>query len=349
MEYKSPYKGVNQKDMVCLATNENSHGLSEKIYEEICNDLKSVNRYPKVSNGDLKQLIANRHGLMAENVVLGSGSDELILYIALKYVKPGDNTIMANPSFFRYKDVTEIAGGSCKLVDCINFEHDLETMKSQIDDKTKIVFLCNPNNPTGTFMPIEKIEDFVKDVSPEIMIVVDEAYFDFVAPRETVSAASLLEKYSNIIVLRTFSKFFALAGLRIGYAVGCEAHIKGLDAMRSPYNVNSIAQAAALKVLEHLDELTNQFYEEINTEREYYYSMLDQLNISYIPSSANFIFIKFGKDCLKMCEQLKDNGIIIRPCDMFGYPEYVRITIGTREENEKLFAALKNIIEMMRS
>lgn len=344
MKYKSPYKGVDTSNVICLATNENSYALSQDIQERLYKEINFTNRYPKIDNEELKQLIADRYNVKSDNIIIGAGSDELITLTALKFVNNGDNTIMSDPSFFRYKDVTELAGGNCKLVKGTDFHHDLKAIKESIDDKTKIVFICNPNNPTGTFIPSAEIESFVKDIPKDIIVVVDEAYFDFVYPKTNQSSVKLIEKYPNVLIFKTFSKFFGLAALRIGYAIGNKNVIEGINRLRSPYNVSSLAQAAAIEVLKNNDFFDNIYYEEIRKERQYYYDSFKELDIEYIPSQANFIFAKFGEECEKWCEQLQSSNIIIRPCRMFGYTEYVRISIGNEAENKILIEVLKNII-----
>lgn len=345
MKYHSPYKGLNKEEVVCLATNENPYALPASIQERLMTQISTTNRYPKVDNESLRQLIAQRHQVEAKNIVIGAGSDELITYTALKFVNPGDNTVMANPSFFRYKDLTELAGGTCKLVTGNHFCHDLGAMKESIDEHTKIVFLCNPNNPTGTFIPVEEIEAFVKEIRKDIVVVVDEAYFDYVYPKETLSSITLIQKYPNVLVFRTFSKYFALAGLRIGYAVGNEEVIAGLNAIRSPYNVNTIAQAAAIEVLKSSEYFDKTYYEEIQEERLAYYKAFNKLGTEYIQSQANFIFARLGESCEKICENLKKYNLIVRPCAMFGYPEYIRVTIGSPDENRKFLMALEEVLD----
>lgn len=344
MKYKSPYKGVDTSKVICLATNENSYALSQDIQESLYKEINFTNRYPKIDNDELKQLIADRYNVKSENIIIGAGSDELITLTALKFVNNGDNTIMSDPSFFRYKDLTELAGGKCKLVKGTDFCHDLKAIEESIDDKTKIIFICNPNNPTGTFITSEEIESFVKDIPRDVIVVVDEAYFDFVYPKTNESSVKLIDKYPNVLVFRTFSKFFGLAALRIGYAIGNKNVIEGINGLRSPYNVSSLAQTAAIEVLRNSDFFDNIYYEEINKERQYYYDSFKELDIEYIPSQANFIFAKLGKECEKWCEQLQNSNIIIRPCRMFGYAEYVRISIGNPFENKKLIEVLKTII-----
>lgn len=342
MQYNSPYHGIDKNNAICLATNENPYGLPKDIQNELCKLLESTNRYPNVENALLKEKIANKYSVDPQNVLIGAGSDELLMLITIKHVYKGDNTIMSDPSFFRYKDLTELAGGKCKLVKGKNFHHDLDEIRKCIDDKTKIVFICNPNNPTGTMIRAEKIEMFINTLPKGILVVVDEAYFDFVYPKDSKSSIELINRFSNLIVLRSFSKFFALAALRIGYAIANKELISVINAIRSPYNVNSIAQAAAISVLDKPGFYDNT-YLEVQQEKKYYYDFFSQSGIEYIPSQANFIFVDFGEKCEELCEDLKAFNIAVRPCRMFGYPNYARITIGSPEENKRVIASLASI------
>lgn len=344
MKYKSPYANVKAAEMICLATNENPHALPGEVIADIIQGLQKLNRYPKVDNSVLREKIAERFCVGKENVMIGSGSDELITLITIKFVNSNENTIMADPSFFRYKQATDMLGGNCSMVPCDkNYTHDLKAMTEQITNRTKIVFICNPNNPTGTIVTCDEIDEFMASVSKDLIVVVDEAYFDFVYPRDTRSAITLINKYKNLIVLRTFSKYFALAGIRVGYAIADASVISEINSIRSPYSVNSLAQIAAESVLDHSEYFDNVFYDEIHEEKEYLYRELKNLNIPFVESQANFIFAEFGPECEKWCELLAAKGIIIRPCAMFSYPQHVRITIGSHQENDLLINELKNI------
>lgn len=341
MKYESPYKNVNKEEVICLATNENPYPLPDEIINEISAGLHKTNRYPKVVNEELKELIAKRHNVKAENVVLGAGSDEMIVFLSLCFIDNDKESIMADPSFFRYKQATEMARGKCKLVKCVDFKHDRKEMLKNITEQVKLVFICNPNNPTGTFLDIEEIEEFMQEVPAETNVVVDEAYFEFVYPKTKKSAIRLIEKYKNLIVLRTFSKYFGLASLRIGYAIADESIIKKLESLRSPYNVNTLAQMAATAVLKSPQFFDQDLYNEIVKERSEYYKEFKKLGLEYYESQANFVFVRLGEEVI---DKLKERNIIIRPCRMFGFPEFARITIGTQEENSKLFKALEEVL-----
>lgn len=343
MKYSSPYYGVDPKKTIYLASNDNPYNIPEDIQKEIAKALNYTNRYPLVYNVELEEKISKRHGLKPDNIILGAGSDELLTLLALKYINAGDNTIMCRPSFKRYKDITEFVGGTCREIEHKNFFHDLEAMANAIDENTKIVFICNPNNPTGTLHTIDEIESFIKTIPTNVLVVVDESCFDFVFPKDTNSSIELISKYNNLIVLRTLSKYYALAGLRIGYAISNPQVIDEIDSVKSPYNVSSIAQKAA-KIMLDATEFTDKYYNEVQTEKQLYYDNLKELNLEYIPSHSNYIFIKFGENCAEWCKKLKDMNVIVRNCAIFGYPEYVRISIGSNHENRYLLNVLTEMI-----
>lgn len=343
MRYSSPYYGVDPKKTIYLASNDNPYSIPENVQKKLFKTLNNTNRYPMVYNVELESKLAKKHNVKPENVILAAGSDELLTLLALKYINAGDNTIMCKPSFLRYKQVTEFVGGECKLVENKDFYHHLKAMAENIDENTKIVFICNPNNPTGTLLTTDEIEAFIKTISKEVLVVVDESCFDFVYPKDTKSSIELVNKYSNVIVLRTFSKYYALAGLRIGYAISNEERINEIDSVKSPYNVSSIAQEAANLMLDETG-FTDKYYLEVQKEKQLYYDNLKELNLEFIPSHSNYIFIKFGENCEEWCKKLKELNVIVRNCAIFGYPEYVRISIGSNHENRYLLNVLTEMI-----
>lgn len=343
MKYSSPYYGVDPKKTIYLASNDNPYNIPDEVQMKLAKTLNNTNRYPMVYHNELENKLAKKHNIKPENLILGAGSDELLTLLALKYINAGDNTIMCKPSFLRYKEVTEYVGGKCKLIDHKNFYHDLKAMDESIDENTKIVFICNPNNPTGTMLQCDEIDAFIKIVPKDVLVVVDESCFDFVYPKGTKSCIELVDKYTNLIVLRTFSKYYALAGLRIGYAVSNKERIEEIDSVKSPYNVSSIAQEAANLMLGETD-FTDKYYLEVQKEKQLYYDNFKELNLEYIPSHSNYIFIKFGDNCKEWCKKLKDLNVIVRNCDIFGYPEYVRISIGSNHENRYLLNVLTEMI-----
>lgn len=343
MKYKSPYSGLDHNNAIFLATNENPYGLDPVIQQELSKLLSATNRYPMVENLELKNEIAKLYGAAPGNIVLGAGSDELLMLAALCFVDSGDNTIMAFPSFFRYKQVTELARGTCKTTTSTTFCHDLAAMRDLIDVKTKMIFICNPNNPTGTLLSAGEIEEFLQDVPKNVIVLVDEAYFDYVWPSDTKPALSLAIHQPNVLVLRSFSKFYSLAGLRIGYAIGHEDLVSRLNGIRSPYSINSIAQTAALLVLKDT-QLNYRIAAENHKERLFYYHAFESLGLNYVESQANFIFVEFGPECGEIVDRLRQDNIVVRRCDIFGLPDYVRITIGTPQENRAVVSCLTQIL-----
>lgn len=345
MKYQSPYSGLNSKDAVCLATNENPYPLPEILVDKIIKQVYKANRYPKLKNEKLVSLIADHVGTISDNILVAAGSDELLVLLALSYIQEGKNSIMFNPSFFRYKQVTELAKGACKLVDCENFKCNLNTLIRYIDENTRVVFICNPNNPTGTFIDRKDIYSFLQNIPKDIIVVVDEAYYEFVNEKEgNQSSIGLVDEFSNLVVLRTYSKLFGMAGLRIGYSIANPIITNELEKVRSPYSVNAIAQEAAIAILENEMSFYKDYPNEVKYEREVFYNYFKELSLEYVPSEANFIFVKLGKNCNDIINKLREENIIIRPCDMFGFPQYARITIGKNSENRRLLDALKRLI-----
>lgn len=346
MKYQSPYLGLKSKDIVCLATNENPYPLPEIVVDKLKQYLLQANRYPKVSNEKLISLISKHIKTNPENILVSAGSDELLMLIALSYITKGSNSIMFNPSFFRYKQVTELAQGICKLINCTNFQCNLDDIYNAVDENTRVIFLCNPNNPTGELISSKKIHSFIQNIPKEVLIVIDEAYFDFVNPIDEIkSSIEIIDSASNLIVIRTFSKLFGLAGLRIGYAVANSNIISHIEKIKSPYSVNAIAQEAVISILENEMLFYKDYPNEVIREKNFLYQNFEVLKIEYIPSQANFIFVKLGERCNAIIDKLREENFIIRPCEMFGFPEYARITVGKETENRKLVELLKKVIQ----
>jgi len=345
MVYVSPYHGLKDaKRVLRLATNENPHELNSDLVSILTASIASVNRYPNVVNDTLREKIAEKNAVNKENIIVSSGSDELIVLSAMLYVERGVNTLMCVPSFFRYAQVTQLMHGECRFVRCSNYTYDLDALLNSIDDKTRVIFICNPNNPTGTFLQTYEIEGFLRRVPSNILVVVDEAYFDFVYPK-TKSASTLIDKYRNLLVLKTFSKFYGLAGLRIGYGLSNADLIKKLLSGRSQYSVNSLAQDAALEILNSQQDYYDNYYREVVNERQFLHNEFARLSINYYKSQANFVFADFGNDCESIIGKLREWGIIVRPCAMFDCPSFARITIGKHSENVKLIKELKSILK----
>jgi len=344
MKYESPYaKGSN--NLVRLATNENPYNISDELKKGLLENLEHINLYPTPEDIELKKLIAQKHELAPENVVIGAGADEIISLLAFKYINSENNAIVSKHTFFRYKQLVKLAHGECKEIEEIDFKHNLDEFIKNVDEKTKMIFICNPDNPTGTIISKEEIESFISKISSDIIIVLDEAYIDYAPTNTNESRKDLIKKFPNVVILRTFSKFYRLASLRVGYGIGGEKIIKELNEFRSPYSVNAVALTAAKLVLSQPKD--EAYLREIENERSKYYEFFDKNSFKYLQSSTNFIFVSFGTNTKQICEQLREKGIIVRSCNIFGYDNYVRITIGNPEENMRLIAETERIIRGM--
>jgi len=341
-KYTSPYNALHNDNVIRMATNENPYTTNKDFIPSLLNELININRYPDVELTELRNQLAMMHSVDDANIILGAGSDEIITMITMSHITPGDETIMSDPSFFRYKQATENMGGICHMIKSIGYHHDLIAMRNAISSKTKIIFICNPNNPTGTFIPLDEIECFLSKVPNSILVVVDEAYFEYVENNKFSTSINLIKKHSNLIILRSFSKFYGLAGLRVGYALSSPNHISQLNPYKSPYNINSIAIAAATIALEnHERYFLKNYLKNFIEEKRFFYKKFRELNIEYIPTQSNFILVDFADKTNALTDYLKSKNIAIRSCEMFNLPRHVRITIGSKEDNIRLFSEIE--------
>ena len=335
-------KGYGAKRWVKLASNENVLGPSPKAIEAIRKELSSIHLYPESPCSILRQAIGQKLSLPEKRVVISNGADNLILMIACAFVNEGDEVIMADPTFSVYANVTQIMGGKPVKVKLKGFTHDLEGMLKRVNRKTKLVFVCNPNNPTGTIVHRESFDTFLSRLPAQVIVVLDEAYGEFMEDPCIPDGLDYVGK-KQVILLRTFSKVYGLAGLRIGYALGREDLIHCLYQVRDPFPVHRLAQVAAVAALndeEHATRSIQMVYE----GRRYLYKELDRIGLSYVPSQANFIFINFEKDSEEVFRGLLGEGIIIRPGKTWGYPTFGRVTVGTMADNYRFIKAVKKII-----
>lgn len=335
-------KEYGAKRWVKLASNENVLGPSPKAIEAVRKELSTVHLYPEGPCSILRQAIGQKFSLPEKRVVISNGADNLILMIACAFVNEGDEVIMADPTFSVYANVTQIMGGKPVRVKLKGFTHDLEGMLKRVNRKTKLVFVCNPNNPTGTIVHRESFDSFLSGLPSQVIVVLDEAYGEFVEDPCNPDGLNYVGK-KQVILLRTFSKVYGLAGLRIGYALGREDLIGCLYQVREPFPVHRLAQAAAVAALndkEHAIRSIQMVYE----GRRYLYKELDRIGLSYVPSQANFIFIDFKKDSEDVFRALLREGIIIRPGKTWGYPTFGRVTIGTMADNQRLIRSLRKIL-----
>ncbi|SCZ05733.1 histidinol-phosphate transaminase [Alkaliphilus peptidifermentans] len=327
-------------EVIKLASNENPLGSSPKAKEAVVKSVEELHLYPDGNSTDLKEAIANFFGVKATQVLPSSGSDEMVDQISKTFINHGDEIIIADVTFPRYLSTAIMMGGTPVVVPLKDFTYDLEGMKKAITEKTKLIWLCNPNNPTGTMFTEKELLDFLNAVPKNIIVLYDEAYNEYVTrddyPKNSIP---LLDKYPNVIIMRTFSKIYGLAALRVGYTIASEEIIENINKIRGPFNVNTSAQMAAIAALEDQDFLKESY--RVNKEgKEYLYKAFDDMGIWYAPSETNHIFLDAKKDCQEVFTELQKRGMIIRPM----YKTYIRVSIGTMDQNKKFIELLKEVL-----
>ena len=332
-------------NVVKLASNENPYGASPLAIKAAQDAISSLQLYPDPNSYDLRNALAIKHSLDASKFVFGTGSDGLIELICKTYLEPGDEAVIPYPSFSLYESNVIASGGKAINVP-LNSEYtmDLDAMLEAVSEKTKIIWLCNPNNPTGAIYSEDAQNKFINAVRDDVLIVIDEAYFEFGRQNNDYpKSEELLKKYKNIIILRTFSKIYGLASLRVGYGMADESIIASMDKIRAPFNVNSIAQAAAVASLEDKDFETMTI---VNNEKNklYLYNEFDKLGMPYIDSCTNFIMVNTKRDAKEMYLNLLKKGYIVKGGHVLGMDGFLRVTIGTEEECKGFIFALKEIV-----
>jgi histidinol-phosphate aminotransferase len=329
------------KGVVKLASNENPLGPSPKAIKAIQKNLKSLNRYPEGTCFYLKEKLAKALGVKKDNLIFGNGSDELIDIILKTIKNPGAEIVTSDTTFVEYKICGEIMGFNVKCVPLRDFTFDLDAIKAAITKNTKVIFIANPNNPTGTYVNAQEVTGFLNDIPEDILVVFDEAYIEFVTEDDFPNLIPLINK-KNIAILRTFSKIYGLAGLRIGYMVAQEKFIEYAQRVRQPFNVNSLAQAAATAALDD-KSFVKKTRSCVAKEKKFLYNAFLKFGIWFKESAANFIFVRMNADTQKVFRKLLEKGVIIREMSQYGLNNYARITVGTRKENLKLIKALEEL------
>jgi histidinol-phosphate aminotransferase len=329
--------------IVKLASNENPFGCSKQALTALQSNHTSLAIYPDGYATSLRETLVSFLQVEEDELILGNGSDNLIQIISRALLHPNANTIMATPTFSQYKHNAVIEGAVCKEVPLVNGEHDLEQMLAAIDEQTNVIWLCSPNNPTGTYIPENKLIEFLEKVPSDILVVLDEAYYEYVVAEDYYESVSLARKYENLIVLRTFSKIYGLAALRIGYGVANRAIIKALEPAREPFNVNSLGQLAASAAIKDQEFLEN-CKEKNRQGLEQFYGFCEQYQLEFYPSQTNFILIDFKLDGDKVFQYLMERGYIVRSGKALGFPTAVRITVGSFEQNEGVLKVLGELL-----
>jgi len=326
-------------EVIKLASNENPFGFSRKVEKALKDVISDIPLYPDGNTTVLREKLAEKHDLKPEQYIFGAGSNEIITFIAQVLLNPGDESIYAEPSFTWYYTAVQMSGAKPVAVPLKDHTHDLEAMKKAVTGRTKIIWICNPNNPTGTIVTTRDLNDFLESIPGNIAIVLDEAYYEYATGENYPETLPLLQKYPNLIILRTFSKAYGLASLRVGYGMASDEFISYLNRIRPPFNVNTFAQAAAVAALDDQDFVDNTV-KETKKGLNFLYSAFDRLNIRYVKSHANFVWVETNLASTELFNRLLRKGIIIRP--FMG--NWVRITVGTQEQNEKLIAAMEEVL-----
>lgn len=330
--------------IVKLASNENPLGCSPKAVAAMLDAIKTIALYPDGNGFELKDALSRRYGVEHARIVLGNGSNDMLELAARAFLTVGDKAVYAAHAFAVYPLAIQSVGATGIKVPAVNFGHDLGAMlKAAIETKAKLVFIANPNNPTGTFLSAGDLLGFMRALPPQVLVVLDEAYNEYLPQECRYDSVAWLKDFPNLIISRTFSKAYGLAGLRVGYAFANAQVTDMMNRVRQPFNVNSVAQAAAVAALED-EDFVRQTNELNRRGMAQITAGLGRLGLEHIPSYGNFIAFKIG-DGMKMYRRLLELGVIVRPVANYEMAEYLRVSIGTEKENEKFLSALQQAIE----
>jgi len=331
--------GIDEANIVKLASNENPMGASPRVLAAIENALMDIARYPDGNGFDLKTALAEKYGVSREQIVLGNGSNDVLEFAARAFMSPGTSAVYSQHAFAVYPLVTQAVGARGIEVPAKDFGHDPKAMLAAVEDNTRVIFIANPNNPTGTILSRAALLDFLEQVPSSVLVVLDEAYYEFLPEDLKPDSVNWLGKFPNLVVMRTFSKAYGLAGLRIGFAMAHPDVAAMLNRVRQPFNVNSLAQVAALAALQDASFLEKCV--EVNRKgMEQVTQAFNKLGISFIPSFGNFVSFRIG-NATSMYQSLLKQGVIVRPVANYGMPEYLRVSIGLEAENARFLQALE--------
>ena len=325
-----------------MASNETSIGPSPLAVEAVIKEAKKINLYPEATSRLLREKLADKLKIEKEMIIFGNGADDVIDLIGMAFINEGDEVITSKSTFPAYRTAVKIMGGKFISVKLKDFRFDLGGIVKRINEKTKMIFLCNPNNPTGTILTKEEINRFMEKIPQDIIVVFDEAYYDYVENKNYNSGLSYILEGKNIIVIRTFSKIAGIAGVRAGYGIAKPELIGYLRRVVNPFTTNRLAQVAALASLD--DEEHRKKVLRTNHEgKKYLYRELKKLELFYVPTETNFIFIDLKEDADVIFEKLLKKGVIIRPGKPYGCTNFIRVTVGTPYENKKFIQAIREI------
>lgn len=338
--------GLDEASIVKLASNENPFGVPESSKQAMAAAVAELGRYPDANGFDLKAALSKRYDVPAEWITLGNGSNDILEIAAHAFVQGGQSVVYSQYSFAVYALATQGVGARAIVVPAKAYGHDLDAMASSIDADTRLVFVANPNNPTGTFIPPAEIEAFLQRVPANVVVVLDEAYNEFLTPEQQFESAQWVRKYPNLMVSRTFSKAYGLAGLRVGFAIAQPALTDLMNRIRQPFNVNSLAQAAAIAALND-KEFLEQGAKNNAAGYQQFVEAFEEMGLEYVPSYGNFVLVRVGDDDqagARVNLALLKQGVIVRPVGNYGLPQWLRISIGLPRENAVFLAALKKAL-----
>ncbi len=340
-------KPEEPSEAIRLCFNENLYGPSPGAVKAITRFAGKVHLYPDPGGWNLRETLAKKHGVPAEQIILGNGADSLITLLSSTFLDPGEEVLFCTPTFPIYESAARIAMGTPVALPLTrSYQFDLNGLRDAITSKTKLIYLCNPNNPTGTVLPPRAIETFLEEVPEGILVILDEAYVDFMDAEKIPPICKWISRDLPVISLRTFSKAYGLAGIRVGYALAAPEIIQALYRVREPFSVSSLAIHAAVGALSdhpHYQKVTDA----IKRERERLQKALADRDLFYIPSQANFIFVDFERDSQEICRVMRKNGVLIRCSASWVMPTWARITIGPPEANDALLQALDKTLEII--
>ena len=332
-------------ELTKLASNETPWEPVPQVLDAIARASHDLNRYPDPSGTRLRQAIAARYDVAPSKITLGNGSCEILLAAATAMLEPGAEIVYAWPSFSMYPHLAAMTGARAVTVPLdAGATHDLDAMAREVTAATRMVVVCNPNNPTATMLPVEQIDAWVADLPRHVAVILDEAYIEFATLQDPDASLDLLKRHNNLILLRTFSKVYGLCGLRVGYAIGSEQFRQACDVVRQPFSVNMLAQAAATEALKHGDEIATRV-ERTVIERVHIESELEDRGFATTDSEANFSWVDLGdRDEDEVVDGLARQGVIVRAGKHLGGPGHMRVTYGTRPENDRFLSALDQVI-----
>ncbi|MFD1018483.1 histidinol-phosphate transaminase [Thalassobacillus hwangdonensis] len=355
LKQMSPYKPGKQieevkkeyglKNIVKLASNENPFGFSPVVKKELPNLISQLELYPDGYSAALRDKVAEKLSVDPTQLIFGNGSDEVVQIICRTFLERGTNTVMATPTFPQYKHNALIEGAEIREVQLVEGYHDLEAMLDQVDEQTRVLWLCSPNNPTGAHINETQLLNVLDRCPEDVLVVLDEAYYEYIEAEDYPDAINLLDRYPNLMVLRTFSKAYGLAGLRIGYGVAQSAVIEQLDPAREPFNTSTIAQAAAILALDDQKFIEDTFKRNVSNKHALM-EFCNEIGLNYYDSEANFLFILLPMSGDQLFQHLLSKGYIVRSGEALGIPKSIRLTIGSKEDMEHIQSEIKNFMEL---